>query len=45
LQARDEAAWTRVDGGIDTVLTSPRARSPDPAAETNALNDLLAALR
>ena len=44
LQARDEAAWTRVDGKIDTVLKSLRASSPDPAAETRALNDLLAAL-
>jgi hypothetical protein len=45
LQARDEAAWTRVDGKVDTVLTTVRAGSPDPAAETTALNDLLAALR
>jgi hypothetical protein len=45
LQARDEAAWTRVDGKIDTVLTTLRPSSPDQAAETNALNDLLAALR
>jgi uncharacterized membrane-anchored protein len=44
LQARDEAAWTRVDGKVDTVLTSLRASSPDPAAETTALNDLLAGL-
>ncbi len=44
LQARDEAAWTRVDGKVDTVLTTLRASSPDPAAETRALNDLLAAL-
>ena len=45
LQARDPAAWTRVDGKVDTVLKSLRASSPDRAAETNALNDLLAALR
>jgi uncharacterized membrane-anchored protein len=45
LQARDEAAWTRVDGKVDTVLTTLRASNPDPAAETAALNDLLAALR
>ena len=45
LQARDSAAWTRVDGKIDTVLKTLRASSPDPAAETRALNDLLASLR
>lgn len=45
LQARDDAAWTRVDGKVDTVLKSLRASNPDPAAETTALNDLLAALR
>lgn len=44
LQARDDAAWTRVDGKIDTVLKALRSGSPDPAAETRALNDLLAAL-
>jgi uncharacterized membrane-anchored protein len=44
LQARDDAAWTRVDRKIDTVLTTLRADTPDPAAETTALNDLLAAL-
>jgi uncharacterized membrane-anchored protein len=44
LQARDDAAWTRVDGKVDTVLKSLRASSPDPTAETTALNDLLAAL-
>ena len=37
LQARDDAAWTRVDGKVDTVLKSLRASSPDPAAETTAL--------
>ena len=45
LQARDPAAWTRVDGKVDTVLKALRAGSPDPAAETSALNDLLASLR
>jgi uncharacterized membrane-anchored protein len=45
LQARDDAAWTRVDGKVDTVLKSLRASSPDPTAETTALDDLLAALR
>ena len=45
LKARDDAAWTRVDGRIDTVLTSLRASSPDPAAEKAALQALLAELR
>ena len=45
LQARDSAAWIRVDGKVDTVLKTLRASSPDPAAETAALNDLLASLR
>jgi uncharacterized membrane-anchored protein len=45
LQARDSAAWHRVDDKVDTVLTTLRASSPDPAAENAALNDLLAALR
>jgi uncharacterized membrane-anchored protein len=44
LQARDDAAWTRVDGKIDKVLKSLRASTPDPATETTALQDLLAAL-
>jgi hypothetical protein len=34
-----------VDGKVDTILKSLRASNPDPAAETTALDDLLAALR
>ncbi|WP_018334354.1 hypothetical protein [Actinomycetospora chiangmaiensis] len=44
LQARDDAAWTRVDRKIDTVLKALRADNPDPRAETAALDDLLNAL-
>ena len=44
LKARDEAAWTRVDDRIDTVLTSLRASSPDPVAEKAALQALLTEL-
>ncbi len=44
LQARDGAAWTKVDGKIDTVLRRLRATSPDPAAENQALTELLAVL-
>lgn len=45
LQARDMAAWNRIDRKIDTVLEALRAGNPDPAAETTALDDLLATLR
>ncbi|WP_275295166.1 hypothetical protein [Amycolatopsis sp. La24] len=44
LKPRDPAAWTAVDGKIDTVLRQLRATSPDAAEEKTALNDLLAAL-
>ncbi|WP_116199068.1 hypothetical protein [Amycolatopsis circi] len=44
LKPKNQAAWTTVDGKIDTVLRQLRATSPDPAAEKAALNDLLAAL-
>ena len=44
LKARDDAAWTRVDGRIDTVLTSLRASSPDPAGEKASLQALLTEL-
>ena len=45
LQAMDEATWTAIDGRIDVVLTSIRDANPDPATETHALDDLLAALQ
>jgi uncharacterized membrane-anchored protein len=41
LQARDDAAWTRIDGEVDEVLTQARASTPDPAAERAALTTLL----
>jgi uncharacterized membrane-anchored protein len=44
LQARDDAAWTRIDGKVDEVLTQTRASTPDPAAERSALSSLLAEL-
>lgn len=44
LKARDSAAWTEVDGKIDTVLRELRATSPNPATEKAALNDLLVSL-
>jgi hypothetical protein len=44
LKPRDKAAWTALDGKIDTVLRAIRATSPDPAAEKAALNALLDAL-
>jgi uncharacterized membrane-anchored protein len=45
LQPLDEATWTAVDGRIDAVLTSIRASTPDPAAEKQALAELLTALK
>ena len=44
LKAIDDATWTAIDGRIDTVLTAIRDPKPDPATQTQALNDLLAAL-
>jgi uncharacterized membrane-anchored protein len=44
LQARDRTAWTEIDDRIDTVLRELRLASPKAAAETTALNDLLAVL-
>ncbi len=44
LKARDGAAWTGIDGKIDTVLRELRASSPNPTTETAALNNLLATL-
>ena len=44
LKARDSAAWTTVDGKIDTVLRQLRATTPDPVAERAALTDLLGTL-
>lgn len=44
LKAADDATWTAVDGRIDAVLTAIRDPKPEPATQTQALNDLLAAL-
>ncbi|KMO76188.1 COG4705 family protein [Mycolicibacterium obuense] len=44
LQAMDAATWTAIDGRIDAVLTSIRDAKPDPATETQALNELRTAL-
>lgn len=44
LKTRDDAAWTDVDGKIDTVLRELRASNPNPSTETAALKNLLSAL-
>ncbi|MET7998089.1 hypothetical protein ABZU76_45120 [Amycolatopsis sp. NPDC005232] len=44
LKPRDDAAWTTIDGKIDTVLRQLRATSPNPATEKPALTALLTAL-
>ncbi|WSE29954.1 hypothetical protein VSH64_45400 [Amycolatopsis rhabdoformis] len=44
LKPRDDAAWTTIDGKIDTVLRQLRATSPNPATEKPALAVLLTAL-
>ncbi|QYN18979.1 hypothetical protein [Amycolatopsis sp. DSM 110486] len=44
LKPRDEAAWTAIDGKIDTVLRQLRATSPNPATEKPALTALLTSL-
>lgn len=45
LRPMDGNAWKVIDGQIDSALKAVRARHPDPAAETESLNALLAALR
>ncbi|MDT7708523.1 MAG: hypothetical protein QOG20_4130 [Pseudonocardiales bacterium] len=44
LKPRDKAAWTDIDGRIDTVLREVRAASPNAATEKPALITLLTAL-
>lgn len=44
LKPKDKAAWTAVDGKIDTVLRELRATSPTPNSEKTALTALLDAL-
>ncbi|WP_373281881.1 COG4705 family protein [Nocardia jiangxiensis] len=45
LQPMDNSGWSVLDGKIDIVLEALRAKTPDPGAETQALTNLLAALR
>jgi uncharacterized membrane-anchored protein len=44
LKPKDKAAWTEIDGRIDTVLRELRATSPDPGSEKAALTALITAL-
>ncbi len=44
LKPRDKAAWTTIDGKIDTVLRELRAVHPDMTREKSALEALLAVL-
>jgi len=44
LKPKDKAAWTEVDGKIDTVLRALRSTSPNSNSEKAALTALLAAL-
>jgi uncharacterized membrane-anchored protein len=44
LQARDRTAWTTIDAKIDHVLRELRAAGPDPGAEKQSLQELLASL-
>jgi hypothetical protein len=44
LKPKDKAAWTEIDGKIDTVLRELRATSPDANSERAALTALLSAL-
>ncbi len=44
LKSKDKAAWTIIDGKIDTVLRELRAVNPDVLREKSALSALIAAL-
>jgi hypothetical protein len=44
LKPKDKAAWTAIDGRIDTVLRQLRSTKPNPNSEKTALTALLAAL-
>lgn len=44
LKPKNKAAWTEIDGKIDTVLRQLRATRPNSNSETGALTALLAAL-
>ncbi len=45
LKPMDEDAWGVIDRQIDSALKAVRTRNPDPATETQTLNELLSALR
>ena len=45
LKSKDTAAWTEMDGKIDTVLRQLRSTNPNTAQEQQALTALLAAIR
>lgn len=45
LKVKDAAAWTKIDGKIDTVLRELRAVSPSIASEKSALEALLSVLK
>lgn len=44
LKPMDGAGWDSIDGQIDAVLTSIRAKSPNPGSERAALDALIATL-
>lgn len=44
LKAKDDTAWTDVDGKIDTALRELRSTSPDPNSEKAALTTLVGSL-
>jgi uncharacterized membrane-anchored protein len=44
LKRKDKAAWTDIDGKIDTALREMRAATPNPTTEKPALTTLLGAL-
>jgi hypothetical protein len=41
LQAKNKAAWTKLDLALDRVLKELRASKPNPATSTTALQDML----
>jgi uncharacterized membrane-anchored protein len=45
LQPMDQAAWSVLDGQIDSVLKALRSPNPDPATEIQALKTLLTSLQ
>jgi uncharacterized membrane-anchored protein len=45
LQPMDQAAWSVLDGQIDSVLKALRSPSPNPATEVQALKTLLTSLQ